>query len=117
MKEKLGAAIHDALISDITEYGRMTHAEMTAICDAARLGRALQGTTIYVTTFPCHNCAKHIVASGIDRVVYVEPYPKSKATSSHTDAISIDGTPMARFPLSILNRHSPSGLPLDVSLP
>tara|TARA_R110002124_G_scaffold287344_1_gene473437 strand:- start:399 stop:1916 length:1518 start_codon:yes stop_codon:yes gene_type:complete len=93
MKEKLGAAIDDALISDITEYGRMTHAEMTAICDAARLGRALQGTTIYVTTFPCHNCAKHIVASGIDRVVYVEPYPKSKATSSHTDAISIDGTP------------------------
>jgi len=46
VKEKLGAAIDDALISDITEYGRMTHAEMTAICDAARLRRALQGTTI-----------------------------------------------------------------------
>ncbi len=91
MKEKLNAAVDDALISDITEYGRMTHAEMTAICDAARLGRSLQGTTIFVTTFPCHNCAKHIVASGIDRVVYIEPYPKSKATSSHTDAISIDG--------------------------
>ncbi|MDN3612645.1 hypothetical protein QWZ16_23945 [Vibrio ostreicida] len=29
-----------------------------------------------VRLFPCHNCAKHIVASGIKRVVYVEPYPK-----------------------------------------
>ena len=89
MREKLENAIEDALISDITEYGRMTHAEMSAICDAARLGRALSGSTLYVTTFPCHNCAKHIVASGIDRVVFVEPYPKSRAPSSHTDSISV----------------------------
>ena len=89
MKDKLEIAIEDALISDITEYGRMTHAEMSAICDAARLGRTLQGTTLFVTTFPCHNCAKHIVAAGIDRVVFVEPYPKSRAPSSHTDSITV----------------------------
>jgi deoxycytidylate deaminase len=89
MKAKLENAVEDALISDITEYGRMTHAEMSAICDAARLGRALRGTTLFVTTFPCHNCAKHIVASGIDRVVFVEPYPKSRAPSSHTDSITV----------------------------
>ncbi|MBD3676963.1 MAG: deoxycytidylate deaminase [Rhodobacteraceae bacterium] len=91
MKAKLDEVTDDSLISDITEYGRMTHAEMTAICDAARAGRALFGTTIYVTTFPCHNCAKHIVASGIERVVFIEPYPKSKAPSSHKDSIIIDG--------------------------
>lgn len=34
---------------------------------------------MYVTTFPCHNCAKHIIAAGVKRVVYIEPYPKSKA--------------------------------------
>jgi hypothetical protein len=34
---------------------------------------------MYVTTFPCHNCAKHIIASGIRRVVYIEPYVKSRA--------------------------------------
>lgn len=89
MKAKLESAVEDALISDITEYGRMTHAEMSAICDAARLGRALRGTTLFVTTFPCHNCAKHIVASGIGRVVFVEPYPKSRAPSSHTDSIVV----------------------------
>ncbi len=89
MKEKLETAAEDALISDITEYGRMTHAEMSAICDAARLGRPLRGTTLFVTTFPCHNCAKHVVASGIDRVVFIEPYPKSRAPSSHTDSITV----------------------------
>ena len=83
-------AIDEALVSDITEYGRMTHAEMSAICDAARLGRAVKGATMFVTTFPCHNCAKHIIASGIARVVFIEPYPKSKALKSHGDAIATD---------------------------
>lgn len=90
-RARLSTAIDSALVSEITEYGRMTHAEMTAICDAARLGRSLQGSTIYVTTFPCHNCAKHIVASGISRVVYIEPYAKSKAVTSHPDSITTSG--------------------------
>jgi deoxycytidylate deaminase len=42
---------------------------------------------MYCTTFPCHNCAKHIVAAGISRVVFVEPYPKSRALELHDDAI------------------------------
>jgi deoxycytidylate deaminase len=82
--------IKDAAISDITEFGRMTHAEMTAISDAARLGRSTAGATIYVTTFPCHNCAKHIIASGIVRTVFIEPYPKSKALSLHNDSVILD---------------------------
>ncbi|MFN4202342.1 MAG: anti-phage dCTP deaminase [Tabrizicola sp.] len=89
-KDRLSEAIDEALISDITEYGRMTHAEMSAICDAARLGRPIGGSTIYVTTFPCHNCAKHIVAAGIKKVIYIEPYPKSRAERSHPDSISMD---------------------------
>ncbi|WP_292458777.1 anti-phage dCTP deaminase [Mesorhizobium sp.] len=88
--ENVRKRIKDAAISDITEFGRMTHAEMTALCDAARLGRATAGATIFVTTFPCHNCAKHIIASGIRRVVFIEPYPKSKALSLHEDSVSLD---------------------------
>jgi deoxycytidylate deaminase len=56
-------------IMDVTEYGRVVHAEMLAVCDAARLGNSIKGTILYVTTFPCHNCTKHILASGIKRVV------------------------------------------------
>ncbi|NVB42866.1 hypothetical protein G6O69_33910 [Pseudenhygromyxa sp. WMMC2535] len=40
------------------------------------------------TSFPCHNCAKHIVAAGISQVVYIEPYEKSKALDLHDDAIT-----------------------------
>jgi len=75
---------------DITEYGRAVHAEMEALLACARIGVSSCGGTLYSTTFPCHNCAKHIVASGIKRVVFIEPYPKSKALELHGDAISFD---------------------------
>jgi deoxycytidylate deaminase len=82
--------IKDAAVSDITEFGRMAHAEMTALCDAARLGRPTSGATVFVTTFPCHNCAKHLVAAGVKRVVFIEPYPKSKALDLHEDSTVLD---------------------------
>lgn len=87
---KVRTDIKDAAVSDITEFGRMTHAEMTALCDAARLGRPTAGATVFVTTFPCHNCAKHLVAGGVKRVVFIEPYPKSKALDLHEDATVLD---------------------------
>jgi len=80
----------DFLINDITEYGRMVHSEMNALMDAARLGRSTKGSILYVTTFPCHNCAKHIISSGISEVFYIEPYPKSRAKSLYIDSISHD---------------------------
>lgn len=75
-------------LKDITEYGRSVHAEMEALLHCARNNVSTKGATLYSTTFPCHNCAKHIVASGIERVVYVEPYPKSKALELHDDSMS-----------------------------
>ena len=75
-------------IADITEYGRMVHAEMEALLACAREGISCVGADLYCTTFPCHNCAKHIIAAGIDQVIYVEPYPKSKALEFHDDAVT-----------------------------
>jgi deoxycytidylate deaminase len=46
--------IRDSQLMDIIEYGRMIHAEMAAISDAARSGRSVKGSTMYCTTFPCH---------------------------------------------------------------
>jgi deoxycytidylate deaminase len=77
-------------INDLTEYGRVVHAEMLTICDAARLGKSLRGALLYVTTFPCHNCTKHILAAGITRVVFMEPYPKSRAKQLHKHEIEIE---------------------------
>lgn len=84
-----GGKLRDVQLMDLLEFGRIIHAEMSAICDAARSGRSIKGATLYCTTFPCHMCAKHIVASGIKRVVYIEPYPKSYAEQLHGDAIVI----------------------------
>jgi cytidine/deoxycytidylate deaminase-like protein len=60
------------------------------VTDAARLGRSVKGATLYCTTFPCHNCTKHLLASGIKRVVYMEPYPKSRAKDLHPDEIELE---------------------------
>ena len=79
--------LKDTGILDITEYGRAVHAEMEALLSCGRSGVSTRQCTLYTTTFPCHNCAKHIVASGISRVVFVEPYPKSLANDLHSDAI------------------------------
>src|SRR5690606_26190311 len=74
---------------DITEFGRAVHAEMEALLACGRSGTSPRGGTLFSTTFPCHNCAKHIVASGIRRVVYLEPYPKSQAKDLHDDSIEL----------------------------
>jgi len=76
-------------LMDITEYGRSVHAEMEAILSCARAGVSPRKGTLYTTTFPCHNCTRHIVAAGIKRVVYVEPYPKSRARDLHYDSIHL----------------------------
>jgi deoxycytidylate deaminase len=78
-------------LRDITEYGRAVHAEMDAILTCARLGVDTKGKYLFTTTFPCHNCTRHIIAAGIAKVVYIEPYPKSKAEDLHSDAICFDG--------------------------
>lgn len=76
-------------LKDLTEFGRAVHAEMSALLDAARRGVAVDDATIYTTTFPCHNCARHIVGAGICRVVFVEPYTKSRAEDLHEDSVRI----------------------------
>lgn len=83
-------ALKSARVMNLLEFGRSVHAEMSAITSAARLGMPIGGATLFTTTFPCHMCARHIVASGIRRVVYVEPYPKSKAAQLHKDSIEVD---------------------------
>ncbi len=62
-------ALKATRLDDLTEFGRVVHAEMHAMLDAARRGVSTQGSTLFSTAFPCHNCAKHIVAAGIEEVL------------------------------------------------
>ncbi|WP_420243845.1 deaminase [Roseiterribacter gracilis] len=74
-------------IGGLLEFSRSVHAEMDALLAAGRTGATTAGTRLFVTTFPCHYCARHIVAAGVKEVQFIEPYPKSKALSLHRDAI------------------------------
>lgn len=89
---QLKDAFKSAGLKDLIEFSRAVHAEMSAIINLARTSNQIpQRGTLYVTTFPCHSCARHIVAAGLERVVYIEPYAKSLAQQLHNDSISIEG--------------------------
>jgi deoxycytidylate deaminase len=84
------SAVQRAQMMNLIEFGRAVHAEMAALTYAARRGVSVDGSTLYCTTFPCHLCAREIVAAGIRRVVYIEPYPKSRAAQLYPDSISVE---------------------------
>ncbi len=73
----------------LIEFSRSIHAEMHAILNAGKVsGAEIVGGKLFVTTYPCHSCARHIVAAGITEVYYIEPYRKSLAIKLHGDSIS-----------------------------
>jgi deoxycytidylate deaminase len=79
-----------AFLTGTIDYVRAVHAEMAAITDAARNGVELAGSVMYTTTFPCHDCAKHIVASGLVELIYFKAYPKSLVADLYDDSIDIN---------------------------
>jgi deoxycytidylate deaminase len=87
--EKLPGALREGALRDLTEFGRAVHAEMDALLDAVRRGVSVNGATLHATTFPCHNCTRHIIGAGIQRVVFIEPYSKSRAETLHGDSVRI----------------------------
>ncbi|MFN3828332.1 MAG: anti-phage dCTP deaminase [Micavibrio sp.] len=86
--DDLKKKIRKTRIGQLIEFSRAVHAEMDALMSAARQGMSTVGTRLFVTTFPCHNCARHIVAAGVDEVQFIEPYLKSRALPLHGDAIT-----------------------------
>jgi dCMP deaminase len=59
----------DNLLADVPEKLKVIcHAEANAILNAARIGAALEGSTIFVTKFPCLACCNLIIQAGIKRV-------------------------------------------------
>lgn len=60
------------LYNDQGRCVRTVHAEQNAILYAQR--EDLKGSTVYVTHQPCENCAKLLVQSGVERIIYKEKY-------------------------------------------
>ena len=81
--------IKDTRIFDLIEFNPSVHAEMSAVTTAARMGFPIAGGLLYTTTFPCHECTRHIILSGLKKVVYLEPYAKSRAAELFADQIRL----------------------------
>jgi len=76
-------------ILNLLEFSRSVHAEMNAIMNLARSNEKIdENSKIFVTTFPCHHCARHIVCAGIRTVYFIEAYPKSRVNQLHHDSIN-----------------------------
>ena len=64
-----------------TKYPYVVHAELNAILNAS--GKDLKGARIYVDLFPCNECAKAIIQSGIKEVIYLsDKYANTSATQA-----------------------------------
>ena len=59
---------------------RTIHAEQNAICQAARYGISLEGTTLYCKMEPCRVCAMLIISTGIKKVVAQKRYHAARET-------------------------------------
>lgn len=73
-----------------TKYSYVVHAELNAILNSR--GKDLKGATLYVDLFPCNECAKAIIQSGITELVYLyNKYPDSPATLASQRMLSSAG--------------------------
>jgi len=61
-----------------TKYMYVVHAERNAILNFRGNMKELEGSTLYVTWFPCNECAKEIIQVGIKKVVYLRMYSKKE---------------------------------------
>ncbi len=69
----LPSAPHTSCIRDGHEMATV-HAEQNAVSDAARRGVSLSASIVYVTHFPCINCAKLLISSGVKTIKYLHDY-------------------------------------------
>lgn len=68
------------------ELCRGLHAEMNALLQGATYGIAVNGATLYSTTFPCSLCAKMLINAGIRRIVAAGDYPDDMAKDMLAEA-------------------------------
>lgn len=107
-KEKAIDVIRKSRIKELIEFSRAVHAEMLALITACqKSGKEVKGGKLFCTTYPCHNCARHILAAGIAEVYYIEPYRKSLAVKLHGDAISEDEREKEKLNILMFDGVSP----------
>lgn len=90
-----------------TKYMFVCHAELNAILNYS--GTNLKGSKVYVTLFPCNECAKALIQSGVSEVIYYsDKYSDSFSTLAAKRMFESAGIKMTAY--------KPSGKEINISL-
>lgn len=83
-----------------TKYSYVVHAELNAILNSR--SKDLKGAKLYVDLFPCNECAKAIIQSGITELVYLyNKYPDSPATIASQRMLSSAGIKLRQLKTNV----------------
>ena len=92
-----------------TKYPYVCHSELNAILNAARNGTKLQDAILYVTLFPCNECTKAIIQSGIKKVIYFDD-------KYHDDPMTYVSRKMLSKTNVEFEKYNPTGRKLEMEL-
>ena len=85
-----------------TKYQFVVHAELNAILNAS--GKSLAGSKLYVGLFPCNECAKAIIQSGVREVVYLsDKYKNTESTMASRKMLNAAGVKLTQLKTDIDN--------------
>ena len=90
-----------------TKYPYVCHAELNAILNYT--GTSLKGSKAYVTLFPCNECAKAVIQSGIKEIIYLED------KYADTDSVKVSKKMMDMCNVKYI-KYNPSGKKIELSL-
>jgi len=80
-----------------SKYLYVCHAEFNAILNT-RNGSSLEGCTLYVTLFPCNECAKAVIQTGIKEVVYAEDkYKDTTLVKASKKLLTLAGVKIRKY--------------------
>ena len=93
----LPGAPHESIVIDNHEQATV-HAEQNCIADCAKRGVNTMNSTAYITHYPCINCYKILLASGIREIFYIEDYKNNEVITQINKNLNI---PIKKIKISI----------------
>ena len=79
---------HKSIVRDNHEQATV-HAEQNAIADCAKRGVSCNGSTVYITHYPCIICTRILLAAGISEIKYLENYKNDELVKTFADQAKI----------------------------
>jgi deoxycytidylate deaminase len=92
----VGVGLGTQAAQTFESLGRVVHAEMSAVLTCARNGVATAGRRLYVTSSPCRQCLRHVVAAGMSELVYIG-VPFKAPPEFLADSVTTDPTVPGRL--------------------